>query len=149
MDHVFKNISEKQISQIAKKDYKLLIEIQKDIHSQKAIYYQKLKTFYWIISICLLVAIIFTVIAMQKELFWLYGLLVLISLIMVLSGGKLYLVDKPEITKKAIAKSKLLDAMEIEILSPSDISRKKKALILIIISGLLYLLAYIIIIVNK
>ena len=146
---VYFELNDEQVKELAKKDKKLLIEIQKEIHLQKESYYEKLRRFYWVVSIGVLIAS-FVAIYFIKTNLLVFFVQNLAALLLVIAGGKLYYIDKPSITKKAFSKSKKkhLDAIEFEIKAPADELRHTHGIILISLGCLIYLLSFIIIMIS-
>lgn len=141
MDRLLKNLSDADLKKMAKGDHQLLIDLQKEIHSQKAEHYEKLKNFYWTIAIAILLGLLGTLMIVDKAYFTTYFLLMIIAFILATIGGKIYFINKPEITQKAIKKSKLLDAMQIETMSPEELKKKNLGLGIIISAVIIYLFA--------
>ncbi|MDO8513056.1 MAG: hypothetical protein Q7S37_00955 [bacterium] len=149
MDSLIKNLSEDQLKKLAKKDKKLLIELQKEIHQEKAEYYERLKNFYWTIAVILVLTLFLLALKIQSHYFNIISLGLLISFLIALVGGKLFYIDKPTINQKAITRSKVLDAMEIESISLGDSRKRIIGLILLTIGGLIFLVSFITMIVIK
>lgn len=148
MDHIIKTLDEDQLKKLVKKDHNILIELQKEIHTQKNDSYEKLKNFYWTTSIAFVVGVSVGVVRIEMPNIKYIMLGILLSFIGTLVGGKIYLIDKPKVVKKAIAKSKLLDAMEIETTSIKETRKGLVGLILAIIGSLIYLILFIIMIIG-
>lgn len=148
MDHF--SLTEDQLKKISKKDAKFLIEIQKEIHSQKEIFYSKLRNYYWIVSVSMLIAFMIGFVFSYKGYAVPFLLQIISSFILVMVGGRLYYIDKPAMIQKAFAKSKKkhLDAIEIEILEPKDLARQKKGVSFIVFGCIIYFLAFILIILS-
>lgn len=145
------SLTDEQVKILAKKDANLLIEFQKEIHSQKALYYEKLRVFYWIISILLVVAFFFSIYAAQKDSFLQFTLQIIAASILLIAGGKIYYIDKPIIAKKAVIKSskkKHFNAIEFEVVTPEDKLRNKKAFFLITAGCLIYIFSFTIIFIS-
>ena len=149
MDILLNHLSESQIKHLNKKNKNLLYELQKDIHSHKIEYYDQLRRFFWTVSAALLVSFFCAITIYSPTFLLVYIVLILFSFAIAIIGGKLYYIDKVSIAKKTIAKSKFLDAMEIETLNPGDIKKKKIGLYLIISSGIIFSGAIITIIIIK
>lgn len=141
MHHAIKHLSEEQLIKIAKKDKNYFIEFQREINLQKTENYNKLKNVYWIISLIVVIMIIIFYLAADRLYFKLSLLSFFISVIALLAGSKILLINKPKISKEASKRSKVFKGMEIEINDKESEVYKTRGKIIILIGFLLFLVS--------